>query len=73
MGSYKKIRLSHEIGLIDTPPLAIFYFFFFFFFFCFEIEAIYRKSTKSHNLKFKSGRFLRNLVSQRKLSFSLCL
>ena len=20
MGSYKKIRLSHEMGLIDTPP-----------------------------------------------------
>ena len=22
MGSYKKIRLSHEMGLIDTPPLT---------------------------------------------------
>ena len=22
MGSYKKIGLSHEIGLIDTPPLC---------------------------------------------------
>ena len=22
MGSYKKIGLSHEMGLIDTPPLA---------------------------------------------------
>ena len=23
MGSYKKIGLSHEMGLIDTPPLSI--------------------------------------------------
>ena len=23
MGSYKKIGLSHEMGLIDTPPLDI--------------------------------------------------
>ena len=22
MGSYKKIGLSHEMGLIDTPPLV---------------------------------------------------
>ena len=25
MGSYKKIGLSHEMGLIDTPPLTKFY------------------------------------------------
>ena len=24
MGSYKKIGLSHEMGLIDTPPLKIY-------------------------------------------------
>ena len=23
MGSYKKIGLSHEMGLIDTPPLLV--------------------------------------------------
>ena len=23
MGSYKKIGLSHEMGLIDTPPLIV--------------------------------------------------
>ena len=23
MGSYKKIGLSHEIGLIDTPPFSM--------------------------------------------------
>ena len=23
MGSYKKIGLSHEMGLIDTPPLPL--------------------------------------------------
>ena len=23
MGSYKKIGLSHEMGLIDTPPLNV--------------------------------------------------
>ena len=23
MGSYRKIGLSHEMGLIDTPPFAI--------------------------------------------------
>ena len=26
MGSYKKIGLSHEMGLIDTPPLTDFFF-----------------------------------------------
>ena len=25
MESYKKIGLSHEMGLIDTPPLALNY------------------------------------------------
>ena len=24
MGSYKKIGLSHEMGLIDTPPLWVY-------------------------------------------------
>ena len=29
MGSYKKIGMSHEMGLIDTPPFALFIYVFF--------------------------------------------
>ena len=33
MGSYKKIGLSHEMGLIDTPPLT------------FKLKRLFQNST----------------------------
>ena len=51
MGSYKKIGLSHEIGLIDTPPFHHFIFPFHSFFLFFILLTLIPKSDVKYTVK----------------------